>query len=145
MAFFLPILLFHTIDERPSAISLSPGVFRRGMAELYTCGHRALNPPDMLDVLSRGAPIFSFAYPFGRYNRLAHDIVRRHFKCAFSDKLGLIDRFSDPYALERVDAYYLRTDRLFRVMLSRLFPLYVTARAMPRRIRRAFQKISGRR
>jgi len=83
-----------------------------------------------------GAPVSCFAYPYGRYDARVAEIVRPNFICACSDKLGLITRNSDLYALERVDAYYLRTDRLFDVMLTSLFPWYVRIRSVPRRIRR---------
>lgn len=86
-----------------------------------------------------GAPVACFAYPYGRYDHRSGEIVRRHFACACSDRLGLITAGSDPYAFERVDAYYLRTDRLFDLMLTRLFPWYIRARIIPRRIRRAVQ------
>lgn len=83
------------------------------------------------------SPVTCFAYPYGRYNGRSRDVVRQHFVCACSDKLGLMTSDSDPFALERVDAYYLRTDRLFDVMLTRRFPWYIVARSIPRRIRRA--------
>ena len=90
-----------------------------------------------------GAPVSCFAYPYGRYNHRVRNIVKKHFSCACSDKLGLINKNSDLYAFERVDAYYLRTDRLFQIMLTRLFPWYVLARCIPRAIRRALQPNSG--
>jgi peptidoglycan/xylan/chitin deacetylase (PgdA/CDA1 family) len=110
-----------------------------------------------------GAPVACFAYPYGRYDHRSREIAWQHFACACSDKLGLVaagsdpyalervdayylrtDRLFDPYALERVDAYYLRTDRLFDVILTGLFPWYIRARSIPRRIRRAFQGSTGR-
>jgi peptidoglycan/xylan/chitin deacetylase (PgdA/CDA1 family) len=90
-----------------------------------------------------GAPVTCFAHPYGRYDHRSREIVRQHFACACSDKLGLVAAGSDPYALERVDAYYLRTDRLFDVILTGLFPWYIRARSIPRRIRRAFQGSTG--
>lgn len=86
-----------------------------------------------------GTPVRSFAYPFGRYDDRSRQIVQRHFQCGCSDRLGLITPSSDPYALERVDGYYLRTDRLFAVMSTRWLSCYVRARSIPRRVRRAFQ------
>ena len=80
-----------------------------------------------------------FAYPYGRYGNRTREIVRQHFVCACSDKLDLVNGSSDLLALERVDAYYLRTERLFNVMLSRFFPWYIRARSLPRRIRRSIQ------
>jgi len=93
------------------------------------------------DALS--AQVTSFAYPYGRYNDQIRDLVREHFACACSDKLGLARQGSDLYALERVDAFYLRTDRLFNIMLTRFFPGYIWACSIPRRARRAFQRRPG--
>jgi peptidoglycan/xylan/chitin deacetylase (PgdA/CDA1 family) len=86
-----------------------------------------------------GTPVSSFAYPYGRYNKSIQDLVQRHFACACSDKLGLMSVDSDPYALERVDAYYLRTDKLFDLIWTRAFPSYIEVRGIFRRIRRAIQ------
>ena len=86
-----------------------------------------------------GTPVDTFAYPFGRYNKRCRELVSHHFVCACSDRLGLFRTGSDLYAMERVDAYYLRTERLFRMMLTNVFPWYVRARAVPRRLRRAVE------
>jgi peptidoglycan/xylan/chitin deacetylase (PgdA/CDA1 family) len=86
-----------------------------------------------------GDPVRCFAYPYGRYDRRSREIVQRYFVCACSDKLGLTRTDSDPYTLERVDAYYLRTDRLFDLLLTKMFPWYIAACSVPRRIRRSVQ------
>lgn len=83
-----------------------------------------------------GHKIESFAYPYGRYNWRVREIVSRHFACACSDELGEVKAGSDPHALERIDTYYLRNDRLMGLLSSRLYPWYIQARAVPRRIRR---------
>lgn len=87
-----------------------------------------------------GAPVVSFAYPYGRYDQRSREIASRHFECACSDRLGLITAQSDPFALERVDAYYLRTDRLFNILLTDSLSGYIWARGVPRRIRRALAR-----
>ncbi|UCC65309.1 MAG: polysaccharide deacetylase family protein [Anaerolineae bacterium] len=254
MAPWFPILTFHDIDEDRSVISISPGVFRRGIARLHDRGYQTLSLLEAVDYLRRGAsfpdrslvitfddgyqtvydeafpvlqryglsatvfltvgekgpgrpsdrlpslegrsmltwrqiremhrwginfgahtlthpdlarlpfdrveaevcdskaiiedalgaPVACFAYPCGRYDRRSREVVQQYFACACSDKLGLITAGSDPYALERVDTYYLRSDQLFDVMLTRRFPWYIRARRIPRRIRRAFQASTGR-
>ena len=251
MASSLPILTFHDLDERPSVISIAPGVFQRSMKKLHESEYRTITLMEAVKCLSQGipfpnrsfvitfddgyqsvydeafpvlqqygmsstifltvgknrfakpdsrlpsiegrsmlnwreikemnmdgitfgahtlthpdltrlpldrvkaeicgsktiiedalsTPVSSFAYPYGRYNRRCRDIVQQYFVCACSVKLGLIIGGSNPYTLERVDAYYLRTDLLFDVMLTRLFPWYILACSIPRRIRRAIQPI----
>jgi peptidoglycan/xylan/chitin deacetylase (PgdA/CDA1 family) len=88
-----------------------------------------------------GSRVDTFAYPFGRYDKRCRELVSRHFLCACSDRLGLLRPSTDFYAMERVDAYYLRTERLFHTMLSNWFPLYVQVRSIPRRIRRALYSV----
>jgi len=85
-----------------------------------------------------GIPVVSFAYPYGRFDQRSLAVARQHFACACSDKLALVGRDSDPHTLERVDVYYLRSDRLFDLVDTPLFRLYITARSIPRRVRRAF-------
>jgi len=82
------------------------------------------------------APVECFTAPFSRYDNRSLEIIRQHFSCACSDKLSLINLRSDLYGLERIDTYYLRTERLFDIMLTPLFPWYIRARSIPRRIRR---------
>jgi peptidoglycan/xylan/chitin deacetylase (PgdA/CDA1 family) len=83
-----------------------------------------------------GAAVPCFAYPYGHHDRRTREIVRMHFACACSDRLGLVTIGSDPYALERVDAYYLRSNRLFDLMFTGLFPWCIRLHGIPRRMRR---------
>jgi peptidoglycan/xylan/chitin deacetylase (PgdA/CDA1 family) len=84
-----------------------------------------------------GAKVYSFAYPYGRFDRRSRDIAAQHFGCACSDVLALVTPRSDRYALERVDAYYLRPEKLFDLMLTAAFPWYLRARRFARGIKRA--------
>jgi peptidoglycan/xylan/chitin deacetylase (PgdA/CDA1 family) len=246
----LPVLTFHSLEDRPSVISVPPGVFLRGLTGLHRAGYRTLSLGQVVDGLRRRAPfparsfaitfddgyetvyteafpvlqrhglsatvfltpgesgsargsgrlpslggrpmltwsqvremqragidfgahtcthpdltllprdrveaeirdakaileealearVDAFAYPFGRFDHRSRDVVRQHFACACSDELGLVASDSDLYALERVDAYYLRTDRLFSVMRTRWFSGYLLARRIPRRIRRLIRR-----
>lgn len=115
----------HTLSH-PDLTRLSAG-----RAKTEICDSKTI----IEDVLS--TTVSCFAYPYGYHNPQIREIVRQHFACACSDKLGMTTTDSDLYTLERVDTYYLRTERLFDVMLSRFFPWYILARSVPRRIRRA--------
>ena len=86
-----------------------------------------------------GAEVASFAYPCGRYDNQCREVVSHHFACACSDKLDLANGSSDLFALQRVDAYYLRTEGLFNVMSTRFFSRYIRTRSLSRRIRRSIQ------
>jgi len=88
------------------------------------------------DALS--APVNCFAYPFGGYDERSRKIVKRLFACACTDRFGLVKKGCDPYTLNRIDAYYFRTDRLFDIIFSRFFPSYINAINVLRRIRRSF-------
>lgn len=90
------------------------------------------------DMTSR--QVTSFAYPFGRFDEQAREIAREYFDCACSDKLGITGGRSDPFALERVDAYYLRSENIFALLPTRFFPGYILSRSVPRRLRRLLQK-----
>jgi peptidoglycan/xylan/chitin deacetylase (PgdA/CDA1 family) len=90
-----------------------------------------------------GAPVYSFAYPYGRYDRRSRDLVQQHFACACSDVLALVTPRSDPHALERIDAYYLRPDGFFDVMLTQWLPWYVLARRITRGIKRRLLTRTG--
>jgi peptidoglycan/xylan/chitin deacetylase (PgdA/CDA1 family) len=87
-----------------------------------------------------GAPVACFAYPYGRFDSRVREIVRKYFACACSDKLAQVTTRSDPYSLERVDAYYLSTHRLFATMLTELFPWYVRTCSILRQVRRVVQR-----
>jgi peptidoglycan/xylan/chitin deacetylase (PgdA/CDA1 family) len=89
---------------------------------------------------SLGTPVTSFAYPFGRYDGQSRRMAEQYFTCACADTLGLVSRRSDPFALERVDAYYLGTPRLFALMVSGFFPWYVLTRNIPRQLRRSLNQ-----
>ena len=119
----------------------------------WTIGAHTLTHPDLTllggdrverevrgsrDVIEQtlGVGVATFAYPGGRFGRESRDVVRRHFSCACSDRLGLVSAESDPHALERVDAWYLRRRLFLDLMGTARFSGYVAARSLPRRLRR---------
>jgi len=86
-----------------------------------------------------GDSVSSFAYPYGCYNKQCKEIAMENFACACSTKLGLVTAGSDLYALERIDTYTFRSDRLFDLMLTTLFPWYIRAYSISNWIRHAVQ------
>lgn len=101
--------------------------------ETEVCDSKAM----IEDTLS--APVTCFAYPYGRYDDRSRELVQKHFACACSDRLGLVAVGKDPYTLKRVDAYYLRMEKMFDLMLTGFFPWYIRALSIPRGIRRFIQ------
>lgn len=83
-----------------------------------------------------GAPVLTFAYPYGRYDASALAITQKEFTCACSDKLGLLTASSNLHAIPRIDAFYLRSERLFGLVRSPRLPLYLLLRNVPRTLRR---------
>ena len=83
-----------------------------------------------------GERVNTFCYPYGRHDQRVREAVRRHFQCACSDRLGLVTSGSDPFALKRVDAYYLRSRERLAWIAEPWFPWYLRLRALPRRLRR---------
>lgn len=90
-----------------------------------------------------GSRVISFAYPFGAYDRVSIEIAKRHFDCACSARLGFITPSSELYALERLDAFYLRTDRLFALATTGWLEPYIAVRAVFRNARIAVVGLSG--
>lgn len=121
----------HTLTH-PDLTRLSPE-----RMEIEICGSRKI----IEDVL--GETVSCFAYPYGRYDSRGRRIVRRRFRAACSDKLGLVHGGSDVFAMERVDAYYLRSPGQFRLLPSPALPWYVRGRNLPRQFRRLLRDAAG--
>jgi peptidoglycan/xylan/chitin deacetylase (PgdA/CDA1 family) len=83
-----------------------------------------------------GQAVSSFAYPFGRFDARSREVVQQHFTVGVSDALGFVEASSDPWTLERLDSYYLRSEPRFDTFFASWFPSYVRARNVPRRVRR---------
>ena len=86
-----------------------------------------------------GAAVDSFAYPYGCCNARVKQVVQEFFGCGCTDELGLVHmaRDLDPYALPRIDGYFLRGRRLFDLMVTGAFPLYLKSCRLIRASRRA--------
>ena len=83
-----------------------------------------------------GQAVSSFAYPFGLFDDRSRAIVKDHFTAGVSDALGFVEPASDPWTLERLDTYYLRTEPRFDSFFQPWFPSYLRARNVPRRLKR---------
>lgn len=90
------------------------------------------------DTIERKVSVFS--YPYGYHTRAIREIVKKHYSLACSGRLGLVQRSSDPYALERIEMYYFRTAERSPILLSQLFPCYIRLRNMPRQIKSLLRK-----
>jgi peptidoglycan/xylan/chitin deacetylase (PgdA/CDA1 family) len=80
-----------------------------------------------------------FAYPYGRFNEGIKNLIQDHFECACSDRLDFVTNRSDPFDLERIDAYYLRKEWMFNMFFGGVFRWYIKSCSIPRQIRRFFQ------
>lgn len=116
----------HTLTH-PDLTRISTG---RAATEIIGSKHR------IEDALS--TKVSCFAYPFGSYNQNVLEIVKSHFLCACTTKLGLVTSTSDVFTLKRVDMYYLRTKALFRILPNGWFPWFLRAVNVPRSIRQRF-------
>jgi len=52
----LPILTFHDLNDRSSAISFSPRVFHHGIAKLHESGYKTLRLAEIVDYMQEGKP-----------------------------------------------------------------------------------------
>ncbi len=82
-----------------------------------------------------GAPVESFAYPYGTYHEQVKELTKRHFSLACSTRLGFVHPGSDRHALERLDMYYFQRASLMRHLFSPAVDGYVRARRIMRDLR----------
>ncbi len=82
-----------------------------------------------------GGCVRFFAYPYGKWNPAVRELVRQEYRGACSAILGRVAPTSDPFALPRVDAYYLRSPAMFRGIFSPALRRYFSVRRLARRVR----------
>jgi peptidoglycan/xylan/chitin deacetylase (PgdA/CDA1 family) len=80
-------------------------------------------------------PISTFAYPYGESSEDLRAIVARHFRVAFTTRLGFVTPGSPVLALERIDAYYLRSSWSYRAIDTQWFRAYLGVRRGLRTLR----------
>jgi peptidoglycan/xylan/chitin deacetylase (PgdA/CDA1 family) len=79
----------------------------------------------------------AFCYPYGRWDSKAREAVKSVYSSGCTTGAGVVEPESDPYALPRVDAHYVRDMSRFRSLFSQRFELYLEARRWIRRLRGA--------
>lgn len=111
----------------PQILEMSRGGIRFGAHTKTHPDLRHLSSPEMrAEVLEckreiedrLGQAVDSFAYPYGRLDGRALAVVSELFAAACGTELAFVRETSNPWCLERLDAYYLR---------SRLFPRYLNS------------------
>ncbi len=86
------------------------------------------------DVIGRS--VDTFAYPYGAYDDTIRRLAQAHFSLACATDLDFARTESDPFALERLDMYYLRRSVLFRRLFSSEIAAYIRSRRSIRELRR---------
>jgi peptidoglycan/xylan/chitin deacetylase (PgdA/CDA1 family) len=82
-----------------------------------------------------GQEISTFAYPFGRYNAAIRRLAAANFDAACSTDLGKVAPRSDFSSLNRIDSYYLSSQRLFEMLQSVTFDNYMRFRQVMRNVK----------
>jgi peptidoglycan/xylan/chitin deacetylase (PgdA/CDA1 family) len=75
------------------------------------------------------------AYPFGVYNPRVRSRASAFYDAACTTDLAYANSASDPYALQRIDAYYLRSPECFRGLASGWMSGYLGLRRWLRKVR----------
>lgn len=75
-----------------------------------------------------GCAATTFAYPYGKFNLTVKQIVETTFESAYSTNLGKVQKNSDFFLLERIDAYYLTNQRIFNFLAAQNFDQYLRLR-----------------
>lgn len=82
-----------------------------------------------------GAPVATFAYPFGAHHAASTAIARAHYRGACTTRMAIARPSHDRHLLPRVDVYYLREPRRFARFGTPLGDAYLRARAVGRAAR----------
>lgn len=75
-----------------------------------------------------GAPVESFAYPYGTSNPAVRRLAAQRFVLACGTHLRFLDPAADPHDLPRIDAFYLRRLSRFQQLFSRQGVRYIARR-----------------
>jgi peptidoglycan/xylan/chitin deacetylase (PgdA/CDA1 family) len=93
----------------------------------------AMSRHELQDRLQR--QVEQFAYPYGVSNREVRSMVARHYRIACGTELSFASPPLDPLLLPRIDAYYLRSRRVFGRFAMGRAQFYLGSRRVFREIR----------
>ena len=82
-----------------------------------------------------GRAVDVLAYPYGRAGASVRAVAAAHYRAACGVVLARARAADDRHALPRIDAYYLRRPRVFRMLGTPLGGAYLALRAAGRRVR----------
>jgi len=82
-----------------------------------------------------GCRVDSFAYPYGAWNGAVRRCAGRFFQTACTTEMEAVEPTSDPLALPRIDAYYLRSSFWFDALFTSKGWTYLDLRSRLRAIR----------
>ncbi len=88
-----------------------------------------------------GHQVDHFSYPYGRSDGVSAELVSRTYRGACTTKMGTVSAKSNPLALPRVDAYYVRQPQIFKTLSTPALSAYL---ALRRPLRSAASMLLGR-
>lgn len=117
----------HTVSH-PDLTRLAPAEQERELADARSQLEQALQ-----------TPVESLAYPYGRLDPEVRNAAARHYRRGCTTRLARCGPATDPLRLDRIDMYYMRSDRRFHDLLNGGLNYWLRARRLLRALKRAAQ------
>ncbi len=133
-----PLLELHELRELADS-GVEIGAHSVGHADLTAVDDAALEDElagsrNILEHHS-GRKVQDFAYPFGRHDARVRAVAGRFFRSAWTTRLAALEPRSEPLALPRIDAHYLRSPLLRQLLAQGRPQPYLRVRSGLRRLR----------
>lgn len=87
-----------------------------------------------------GVEVKTFAYPYGTYNSRVRKIAEENFRAACGVRMGRVRPTSDPFALDRIDSFYLSSDYMFNWIIMGSSDWYLRLRQILRNVKNNLSK-----